>query len=420
MASGSARERAERDVLGVLPDRAGDLARLRVLAGARLPVVTVVGKYNHGKSRLLNELVGDDAFAVADRRETVALAGHEHRGVQWLDAPGLDADVGTGDDRLALRAAWRESDVRLFVHAAREGELDAAERALLAELRDDAARTRRQTLFVLSQVDQTADEAQLAKVADAVRAQLPGLELLAVSATRHRLGVEGAKALLRERSGIPALQARLDAALALVPQARRHEAALLLGEIRAALQRCRSMQATRRAELQRTQAEQRQAFDRGLAAVFAKVAGDLQRTLDVPGPDHALTPDTSADKYRTTAAKRERARVQIAYSRASIEIESFLAGHGVVGLPQAQQTVARGLNTVMVAVLGVSVKFRADLRRMFLEAEGSARLRAEFAHYYELSDDRQALARDIAAADLAVTAAERALAALAVLEEDAR
>ncbi|MEV9247698.1 GTPase, partial [Klebsiella pneumoniae] len=63
------------EVLAVVPGRAHDLARLRVLAQVHAaPTVTVVGKYNHGKSRLLNELMGRDVFAVADRRETVTLS----------------------------------------------------------------------------------------------------------------------------------------------------------------------------------------------------------------------------------------------------------------------------------------------------------------------------------------------------------
>jgi GTP-binding protein EngB required for normal cell division len=39
--------------------RAARMTALRVLAQAKAaPTVTVVGKYNHGKSRLLNELMG--------------------------------------------------------------------------------------------------------------------------------------------------------------------------------------------------------------------------------------------------------------------------------------------------------------------------------------------------------------------------
>lgn len=271
------REQAEHDILAVLPHRADDLARLRVLEDSgQCPTVTVIGKYNHGKSRLLNELIGHDAFAVADKRETVALSDCIHDGVRWLDAPGLDADVATADDHHALQAAWRESDIRLFVHAAKEGELDASERALLQELRDDGSRTRRQTVFVLTQVDQLAGESELEKVAAAIRRQVPGMALNAVSSTRYRQGLEGAKKLLLERSGIPALRNLLAESLARVPAARAHETALLHALIREELEQLHAARQSTLVELQQRQARQRQDFEIGLRSVLDKVARDLE------------------------------------------------------------------------------------------------------------------------------------------------
>ena len=414
------RGRSEGAIVSVLPERAHDLARLRVLAGqGDWPVVTVVGKYNHGKSRLLNELIGANAFAVADRRETVALSAHVHEQVRWLDAPGLDADVASGDDEHAHRAVWLESDIRLFVHAAKEGELDARERALLQALRDDGERTRRQTLFVLSQVDQLADEAAQRKVTAAIEAQAPGLAWLAVSSTRHRQGVDGAKKLLLEKSGIPALKAALAQALARVPTARAHEAALLLGEMRGQLQRLCAERQDALAGLRRQQAQQRTRFDQDLAAVLGQVGGDIQTVLDVPGPDHSLTPDSFADQFKMTPGKLERNRLQVAYSKACIKIGAILTKHGAMDLPPAQQTQVKSLDSVMVAVLGVSVKYRKDLQRLFCEAAGRAALAQDFTRYFELSADRQALAARIGQARSDAQAAERAMAAMAVLEAGA-
>jgi hypothetical protein len=414
--SNEIRERAVRDVESVLPNRVDDLARLQILADRGEPIVTVVGKYNHGKSRLLNELIGQDTFAVADKRETVKLSDSVHSGVRWLDAPGLDADVGTGDDQQALQAAWLKSDIRLFVHAAKEGELDAKELALLAELSRDGVRTQRQTVFVLSQIDQLADDIELQKVSAAVGAQALDITLHAVSSTRHRKGLEGNKKLLTEKSGIPALRIALDTAIARVPTARAHETALLFKEIRAELQRFRAEQESSLAALRETQRRQRQDFDHGLQAVINKVSVDLEAMLNALGADNAAVPDSAKDAYAITAGKLERAHIQIAYSRACIEIDGFLAGHGVIGLPVEQQTVARSLNSVMVAVMGVSVKFRKDLRRMFGETSGRARMQGEFFHYYELSADRKALAALIASAEAAMADWDRALTALNLLE----
>lgn len=396
------------DVVAVLPHRAEDMARLDIVSKRGEPIVTVIGKYNHGKSRLLNELIGTSVFSVADRRETVKLAGSVHGGVRWLDAPGLDADVGTEDDRHALHAAWLHADIRLFVHAAKEGELDAKELALLAELHADGARSRRQTLFVLSQVDQLADDAELQKVRDAISAQCPGVALHAVSSTRYRKGVDEGKTLMLERSGMPSLRAEIDTALARVPEARAHEAAMLSGDMRDELARLLTSQKQSLADSCELQRQQRMAFDEGLHRIIDKVSGDIESMLNALGVDHASVPDGARDAYAITAGKLERAHIQNAYSRACIEIDSFLAGQGVIGLPSEQQTVARALNNVMVAVMGVSVKFRKDLRRMFGTQAGRENMRREFTHYYELSADRQALAALIEEIARAIEASEKA------------
>ena len=414
--SSEMRKQAARDVLAVLPDRANDLARLRILVDGDEPVVTVIGKYNHGKSSLLNELIGRDAFAVFDRRETVSLADDVHRGVRWLDAPGLDADVGTADDRHALQAVWLRSDIRLFVHAAKEGELDEKETALFAELSSDGARTRRQTFFVLSQVDQLADDVELDKVCKAIGGQVPGAELNVVSSMRNRKALEGGKKLLLEKSGIPALRAALHSALERVPQARAHEVALVFNDIR---EECRALRAgheTTLDALRETQQRQALEFRQGLKAVIEKVSGDIEAMLNALGTDHASIPDSAKDAYAITAGKVERGHIQIAYSRACIEMDGFLVGHGVDGLPPEQETSSRRLNSVMIAVMGVSVKFRKDLRRMFCEAAGRERMQREFTHYYELSDDRRALAGQIAQTQAAIAAAAQASAALRTLQ----
>lgn len=404
------------DVIAVLPHRAHDIARLEELGLRRPPVVTVVGKYNHGKSRLLNELVGGDVFSVADRRETRELSEYRHGNVHWFDAPGLDADVGTEDDRHALHATWLKSDIRLFVHAAKEGELDAKELALLNELDADGRRTQRQTLLLLSQIDQVPDGTELSKVVSALHRQAPQWTIHAISVTRHRQGIEGSKALLVERSGLPQLRLALQEALGRVAGARAHETAVLLREIRQELEQRCVAQMQILACLEQGQIAGRETFDRHLLTLLARLAVDIEEVLDAPVPDYAIVPDTSQDKYRITQAKLERARIQIAYSRACIQIDSFLVGQGVNSLPSSQHTAAGSLNSVMVAVMGVSVKFRKDLRAMFCDVAGRERLHGEFAHYYELSVDRAALREKTSETKAAIAATQSALAA--VLHEE--
>ena len=68
-------DEAVEQIAQVLPERQIDLVRLKALAHIERPAtVTVIGKYNHGKIRLLNELICHDIFSVADRRETRALS----------------------------------------------------------------------------------------------------------------------------------------------------------------------------------------------------------------------------------------------------------------------------------------------------------------------------------------------------------
>lgn len=410
-----ARDRADSAILAALPGRAHDVARLRVLSEADRPVVTVIGKYNHGKSRLLNEMIGHAAFAVADRRETVALAEHVHEDVCWLDAPGLDADVHTADDDHALLAIWLQSDIRLFVHAAKEGELDATERSLLASLYQDGQRTLRQTLCVASQVDQLANEEELREVVRVIGAQMPEFELHKVSSTRYRQGLEGGKTLLLERSGIPALKRALQHALDGVPGARAHETALLLGETRAELEQLHRMRQGLLAGLCAQQRQQRRFFDTDLLAALDKVRVDIQALLDVPGSDHSRTPDSFATQFKVTAGKLERNRLQVGYSKACIHIHSVLIKHGASELPLAQQTGVRSLDSVMVAVMGIYVKYRKDLKTIFCEDTGRERLQNEFSRYFELSVDRLELASRIADAEAHVRIAQHGLAALDIL-----
>lgn len=112
------------------------------------------------------------------------------------------------------------------MHAAKEGELDAGERALLDQLHIDGQRTHRQTLFVLSQVDQLSNEAELAHVIKTIHVQVPELSVYPVFSIRYRKGLDGAKPLLTEKSGIPALNQALREACTRVPAARAHETAL--------------------------------------------------------------------------------------------------------------------------------------------------------------------------------------------------
>lgn len=273
----SADQYLKKYVLPLLPAHARDVERLQaLLEPQRPPTITVIGKYNHGKSRLLNELIGQSVFKVEDKRTTVALEDFVHDGVRWLDAPGLDADVASEDDRRALLGTWLESDVRLFVHAAKEGELDAHEQNLLEQLRVDDNATKRQTLLVLSQVDQLATDAELSQVRKVIASQVPGITIHLVSSTRYRQGLDGSKKLLLERSGLPELQRALVLAVNQVQSAREHEVALLSVHLEQQLTNLIEQRDHVVETLRTRQAYMKQQFDEGLSAALVAACRQLE------------------------------------------------------------------------------------------------------------------------------------------------
>lgn len=239
--------RIRKTLQDLLPESSEKVNRLFELTGNQAPpIITVTGKYNHGKSQLLNELIGAEKFEVADKRQTVALESFQTGEILWLDAPGLDADVHGKDDAAALRGTWHEADIRLFVHSAKEGELDANEQALIRELRDDQKKSKRQTLLVLTQIDQVADEADFDRVTQIIKKQAVDIPLFAVSSSRHRQGRLEKKKLFVEKSGIPALKSALLTAARSAQKIRQHQINAIGQQLDKEL---RALQATKKRKL---------------------------------------------------------------------------------------------------------------------------------------------------------------------------
>mgnify|MGYP000844873510 CR=1 FL=1 len=381
-------------ILNVLPQHEITLKRLEKLANKdALPVVTVMGKYNHGKSRLLNELIGDDLFAVADKRETKALHLAEHQGVTWIDAPGLDADVHEVDDSFAEKALWIKSDIRFLVHAAKEGELDASETELLKSLNQDEQQTKRQSIFVLTQIDQVADDETMERINHHLSAQLENTPIFPVSSVRHRKGVEENIPIFIEKSGIPALEEHLQKALEKVTEHRAFEEQGYFTQLTDELLAKHNYHTEKHKELTLAANTVEQRFVSDLTAALEQGAEDLKEIMKEPEVDHSLNPGSSTDLFKKTAAKQDRSRLQIAYSRACLLIRSVLTKYGMLYLNKNEEIGTSSLNTVMVAVMGISVKFRPQLRRMFGEAAGRDALLRDFKEHFDQSKNRlQALA----------------------------
>ncbi|MES1954165.1 GTPase [Salinisphaera hydrothermalis] len=202
MTSNSTQEEMEA-LADLLPDSATNLGRLSVLlSDTNNPKIAAFGKYNHGKSTLLNALVGQERFAASDKRETKTISEFEHDGVVWIDTPGLDADVHGEDDRKAMIAALESADILCLIHNVKAGELDKSEMALYRTLMRQDLNYRSKLILVLSQIDQVNLE-DLNQVKKEIRGQLPELRISSVSAVRYARGVREDKPKFVEISGIP-------------------------------------------------------------------------------------------------------------------------------------------------------------------------------------------------------------------------
>lgn len=190
-------------LLARYPELASQLQSLQILlARGPYPQVLAIGDYNTGKSSLLNALMAQERFAVADRRETRQLQSALAHGVAWLDTPGLHADPSGQDDTLSLQAI-DHADHLLLLHALSNGEL-APDLLQLAQGRD--------ATLVLTRIDE-CEPAQQQEILAKISQQWQG-PLFLCSSQYWQTGLRLAQPELQELSGIPALRQQLLSAAA--------------------------------------------------------------------------------------------------------------------------------------------------------------------------------------------------------------
>ncbi|MDE7316123.1 MAG: 50S ribosome-binding GTPase [Helicobacter sp.] len=172
--------------------------------------VVVIGIMNHGKSTMLNALIGDkddSTFKVADKRETKEIQREVRDGICWTDTPGFDADED--DDNKAL-AGIKHLKIGLFVHKASTGELHANEVEVLHKLankREEAFLEN--TCIVLN--DDISDDEKLEILLDRIDAQLKDvlgqkLEIFPCNPKSYQKGLREHKKILEGKSGIAELR----------------------------------------------------------------------------------------------------------------------------------------------------------------------------------------------------------------------
>ena len=173
----------------VIPSEEKNLKRLKFLKEEASKLrIAVFGKYNHGKSTLLNALIEKEIFKVADKRETTKNDEYEHNNVIWVDTPGLNADVHGKDDKEAMKGAFQVADILFLVHNVKAGELDKSEMQVFRELMKQDKNYQNKMFLILTQIDQI-QAGQLEIVKEQIRKQLPELTIFCVSAQRYKKGI---------------------------------------------------------------------------------------------------------------------------------------------------------------------------------------------------------------------------------------
>lgn len=106
----------------------------QIIDDKRYIKIAVAGRMNHGKSSLLNSLIGDNIFKVQDIRETTTNSRYElFEDVLLVDTPGLDANIN--DDSIA-NVAYESSNIILFVHNYNVGDFHKGELEALKRIAD--------------------------------------------------------------------------------------------------------------------------------------------------------------------------------------------------------------------------------------------------------------------------------------------
>jgi len=223
----------------LIPDSERNVKRLKYLKEESSQLrVAVFGKYNHGKSTLLNTVIGKDIFKAADKRETRKNAEHKHNNIIWVDTPGLGADVKGQDDKEAMEGAFKIADILYLVHNVQAGELDKNEIRIFRELTKQDKNYRKKMFLILTQIDQVqAEQQQLitTKIKKQLKKYNIDLTMVSVSAALYRKGVDENKPNLVKFSYMDSLLTLVSSHLYELDSLRKLEAKRLVSKIRVEL-----------------------------------------------------------------------------------------------------------------------------------------------------------------------------------------
>lgn len=181
-------------------------------------IVTCMGLYNHGKSSLLNVLIGDfeeKTFKVADVRETSKNKKIKIDNITYVDTPGLNAKKH--DDKRVMDAV-KESDINIFVHNVNTGEFVAKEIEFLHMIKNHWKNPQefiQRTIFVLSRIDEAQSEEDVDNTIIRMKQQIKEIFdvdslFIPVSSKDYIEGIQEEEDELIELSNISKLKNNLD------------------------------------------------------------------------------------------------------------------------------------------------------------------------------------------------------------------
>mgnify|MGYP000845145282 FL=1 len=202
-----------------------DLSAMRqdmIAASERIYIVNA-GRMNHGKSSLLNSILGREAFRVADVRETRVNQEEPYKDDVFLvDTPGLDADET--DDQEAF-AVYKKANFIIFVHNPKIGEFHRSELQNIGRMAKMVGEDYFWRHFALALTFQEEfEEEELSVIGQSMKAAIKeefhpdGVPLFIVSNMRYERSQKESdvrkKQAFLERSGIPQLREFLQEHLA--------------------------------------------------------------------------------------------------------------------------------------------------------------------------------------------------------------
>jgi predicted GTPase len=173
--------------------------------------VVVVGQQNSGKSTLLNvlcERLDLDWFETGDRIVTKDIKEKEHKGIVYVDTPGLGT-TDTYDDMASVRAS-KGACVILFAHSCVLGELSKEECTKLSEFARELEEAEKQLIVLCCKDGEIIEQEELDKIVNKVRKQIQEstarkIKALAIDSLDYITGKKESEAAFVKQSNIPQL-----------------------------------------------------------------------------------------------------------------------------------------------------------------------------------------------------------------------